>query len=186
MERAALDRIERKIEEEVRARFPGDVVQRVVLLQYGDDPVIEPGELVVRVVIQPAGEPEDGEPPLREFERAHHAAIKEFRHELTQRLPEARRLEFLADGDEGEPRGPRIMLRTDRGLEERAAGGELTPVMARLGPVELETLDALITAGIASSRAEAVRWALARIRERPAYTKLREHVREIDALKAQF
>ena len=53
-------------------------------------------------------------------------------------------------------------------LEARAAeGGELTPVMARLGPVDLETLDALITAGIAASRAEAVRWALARIRERP-------------------
>ena len=46
-------------------------------------------------------------------------------------------------------------------LEARAAeGGELSPVMARLGPVDLETLDALITAGIAGSRAEAVRWAL--------------------------
>jgi Arc/MetJ-type ribon-helix-helix transcriptional regulator len=59
-------------------------------------------------------------------------------------------------------------------------------VMARLGQDDLETLDTLITAGIASSRAEAVRWALARIRERPAYAQLRTHTREIEELKAQF
>ncbi len=40
---------------------------------------------------------------------------------------------------------------------------------ARLGPVGLETLDTLIMAGIAATRAEAIRWALDRIRERPAY-----------------
>ena len=40
--------------------------------------------------------------------------------------------------------------------------------MARLRPVDLETLDALITAGIVANRAEGLRWALARIRERPA------------------
>jgi hypothetical protein len=43
-----------------------------------------------------------------------------------------------------------------------------------------------ITAGLASSRAEAVRWALARIRERPAYARLREHACAIEALKAEF
>jgi hypothetical protein len=58
--------------------------------------------------------------------------------------------------------------------------------MTRLGPVDLETLDVLITAGIAPNRAEAVRWTLARIRERPAYTKLIERVRELEELKAQF
>ncbi len=78
----------------------------------------------------------------------------------------------------GRPRGS---------LEARAAeGGELTPEMARLGPVDLETLDALITAGIAGSRAEAVRWALARIRERPAYAQLRERALEIERLKTEF
>ena len=44
----------------------------------------------------------------------------------------------------------------------------------------------LITAGIATSRAEGVRWALARIRERPAYEKLRARTREIEELKSQF
>ena len=47
-------------------------------------------------------------------------------------------------------------------------------------------LDALITAGIVSNRAEGVRWALTRIRERPAYTQLREHIGKIDELKAQL
>jgi Arc/MetJ-type ribon-helix-helix transcriptional regulator len=79
----------------------------------------------------------------------------------------------------GRPRGS---------LDARAAegGGDLTPVMARLGRVDPETLDALITAGIAASRAEAVRWALARIRERPAYAQLRERAREIEKLKTEF
>ena len=58
--------------------------------------------------------------------------------------------------------------------------------MARLGPVDLETLDALITAGIAANRADAVRWTLARIRERPAYAQLRERAQEIERLKTEF
>ena len=58
--------------------------------------------------------------------------------------------------------------------------------LARLGPDDLQTLDTLITAGIASSRAEAVRWALGRIRARPAYEQLRARTREIEDLKAQF
>ena len=63
---------------------------------------------------------------------------------------------------------------------------ELTPVMTRLGPADLATVDTLITAGIANSRAEAIRWALARISERPAYARLREHTRDIQRLKTEF
>jgi Arc/MetJ-type ribon-helix-helix transcriptional regulator len=51
---------------------------------------------------------------------------------------------------------------------------------------DLETLDTLIAAGITGSRAEAVRWALARIRERPAFEQLRARTREIEELKSQF
>jgi hypothetical protein len=42
-DRDVLDVIEREITDEVRTRFPGDAVQRVRLLQYGDHPMIEPG-----------------------------------------------------------------------------------------------------------------------------------------------
>jgi hypothetical protein len=187
MERAALDHLEQQISEEVNKRFPG-VMERVEVLQYGDDPVIEPGELLVRLIL-PAGEGEEAqEQALQAFEHEHGPAVKQFRHDLYAQLPEAGRLEFRAGGDTGH--GPRIVLGGGRrgSLETRAAegGAELTPVMARLGAVDLETLDALITAGIASSRAEAVRWALARIRERPAYAQLRERAREIERLKTEF
>jgi hypothetical protein len=70
--------------------------------------------------------------------------------------------------------------------DRTAPGRNLTAVMARLDTTDLEVLDALITAGIAPNRAEGVRWALARIRERPAYTQLREHIGKIDELKAQL
>jgi hypothetical protein len=50
----------------------------------------------------------------------------------------------------------------------------------------LATLDMLIIAGIAASRAEGARWALARIREQPAYAQLSERARELDELKAHF
>ena len=35
-------------------------------------------------------------------------------------------------------------------------------------------------------RADAIRWVLARFRRRPAYARLRERVREIDRLRAEF
>ena len=47
-------------------------------------------------------------------------------------------------------------------------------------------LDALITAGTAANRTEAVSWILTRIRERAAYARLTERARELDELKAHF
>ncbi len=186
MDRATLDLGEKQIYEEAKKRFPG-AVRRVALLQYGDDPVIEPGELLVRVFIEAGGPDEDDlRDSLDTFENTHRSAIKQFRQDLSQQAPEARRLEFLTSDETC--RGPRMVLAgSARPLGEgERAGGDLTPVMARLAPVDLETLDALITAGIAPNRAEAVRWALARIRERPAYAQLRQRAREIEDLKTQF
>ena len=67
-----------------------------------------------------------------------------------------------------------------------AADGEFTHVMVRLSTAELGIVDTLIAAGVATNRAEAVRWALTRIRERPAYEQLREHTRDIERLKSEF
>jgi hypothetical protein len=187
MEPEPIELVRQQIQDEVTKRFPGAPVQRTEVLQYGDDPVIEPGELLVRVILESESGEEGQQRALRAFEEAHGPAIREFRRDLSVQLPEAGRLEFSPAGEAGH--GPRMVLggKPRGSLEDRAlASGELTPVMARLGPADLETLDALITAGIAGSRAEAVRWALARIRDRPAYAQLRERAREIERLKTEF
>ena len=184
MEKAAVDHLQKLIDDQVKQRFPAGAVRLVKVLQYGDDPVVEPGELAVRVYINAPGDQDERDKALDGFEKTNRESIKKLRDDLSARLPEARRLEFrTGDGD-----GGRIMLNRPGGsFEARAlAGTDLTPVMARLAPADLETLDTLITAGIAGNRAEAVRWALARIRERPAYEQLRAKSREIDELKAQF
>jgi hypothetical protein len=184
MERAELDRLQQQFDELVRERFPGAPVQRVAVLQYGDDPEIEPGELLARVYIDAAGGKEERRLALDGFHEAHREAIHELRRDL-DKLPEAGPLEFVVSGEGDDDGGPRIRLARPRGALE-TGGVPLIPVMARLGPADLETVDTLITAGIAANRAEAVRWALARIRERPAYAQLQERAREIEELKAQF
>ena len=186
LKQAEKDHVRELISDEVTKRFPGAPIQDVELLQYGDEPVVEPGELMVRVTLAATDEETERENTLHDFEQDHGQAIRQFREDLSRRLPEARRLEFRAEGDKRH--GPAIVLnRGPRQLESRAAaGGDLTPVMARLGPADLDTLDTLITAGIAPNRAEAVRWALARIRERPAYEQLVARTREIEELRAQF
>ena len=196
MEQAELDTLRQQFDEEVRRRFPDAPIERVEVLQYGDDPEIEPGQLVGRVVIDAQGaRDEDGKHArgqrLEAFHDAHRAAIREMRHDLDT-LPYPAILEFtvggeVADSAPGAPamKGPKLRLAGD-GRMLPGAESPMTPVMARVGAEDLETLDTLIAAGIATSRAEAVRWALARIRERPAYERLRARTREIDELKTQF
>ena len=107
--------------------------------------------------------------------------------ELAERLPEVSELEVIPDDpDVPYDQKPRMYVGGGGWLRSGGGGSELTAVMARLGPEDLETLDALITAGVAANRSDSVRWALARIRERPAFEKLTEWVRGLDQLKAQF
>jgi hypothetical protein len=186
VERAALEHLQQLIEDEVTARFPGGGIERVVVLQYGDEPVVEPGELAIRIFVAAEGELEDRERVAEDFGRSFRRELEQLREDLTSKLPEAKSLEVRFGDDTGG--GPGLKMKWGgRSLEARAlAGGDLTPVMARLGPTDLETLDTLITAGIATNRADAVRWALARIRERPAYEQLVAKAREIEEIKGQF
>jgi hypothetical protein len=187
MERVDLERIEQQFEHVVRERFADAPVQRVAVLQYGDDPEVEPGELLARVYIEASGDKEQRRLVLEDFHNTHREAIHELRRDL-DRIREAGPLEFVLSDEgagEGERRGPRIRLGRPQGALEGEAE-RLIPVMARLAPADLETVDTLITAGIAGNRAEAVRWALARVRERPAYAQLQQKAREIGELKAQF
>lgn len=186
MEQANLERITDQFRQVVRERFPDAPVQRVAVLQYGDEPEVEPGELLARVYIEASGDKEQRRLALESFHNAHRDAIHELRRDL-DRIREAGPLEFIVSDDgaeKGQHAGPRIRLGRHGALEGDAE--RLIPVMARLGPADLETVDTLITAGIAANRAEAVRWALARVRERPAYAQLQQKAREIGELKAQF
>jgi hypothetical protein len=196
MEQAELDRIRQQFDQQVRSRFPEGAIERVEVLQYGDAPEVEPGQLLARVVAQTPDDWEGREQAFEALHDGHHAAFRELRDEL-DKLPVPVVLQFTAGGAAGvdERRGPVLQLIGRRigigGADGpcgpgEAAGAALTPVMARLGAEDLETLDTLIAVGIATSRAEAVRWALARIRERPAYDQLRARTREIEELKSQF
>ena len=189
MDRAVYASIEREIEDEVHKRFPGDVVRRTVLLHYGDDPEIEPGELWVRVLLR-ADRPEDYGQIILAFERDQLTALEEFPRYLADKLREIRLVEFTFSDNPAtsESDGPCNRMEFGQRLADLRAWelGEATHVTVRLGPAGLEALDTLIMAGIADDRAAAVRWVLAGFREQPEYEQLRERVREIDRLRAEF
>ena len=168
------------IEQDVRGRFPAGVVDSVAVLQYGDDPSVEPGQMVVQVTVQPATGA-GGDDPVAAFQEANQDAIQQLQRDIPQRWPQASRFKIITGETEGRKR--LVTLRTPAPDEPK---DDLTPVMVRLGSADLETLDTLITAGFAANRAQAVRWALARIRERPAYAELRERAKEIENLRSQF
>jgi hypothetical protein len=184
VEQEEKERLERGAEEELNRQCGDGTVQKVEVLQYGDEPVIEPGQAMIRVILTPTGE-DDPEETLHAFEKAHGAAIEDLRKTIARKMPFIGRVEFTLPAQPGERKHPVISMSTGP-LDRTAAGRNLTPVMARLDPRDVEVLDALITAGIVSNRADGVRWALTRIRERPAYTQLREHIGKIDELKAQL
>jgi hypothetical protein len=67
-----------------------------VLLQYGDDPLIEPGDLLVRVLLdEPDGPDDDWGPAMTAFEQANEAAIGRFRGYLAVKLREIMAVEYV-------------------------------------------------------------------------------------------
>ena len=183
-----------RIEEQVRSAFPEGAVERVQVLAYGDDPAVEPGETAIRVFISRAGRSEGEEADkeiINSFERASHAALRRLSDELpfigwidfrpATQDESARTGGHLGTGPFFRFKGKREPCPPPDELSE-----QLTPVMTRLGAADLATVDTLIAAGIASSRAEVLRWAVGRLRENPAYAQLQDRVNDISELKAQF
>ena len=159
------------VTEKVMNRFPDGALEQVTVLGYGDDPAVEPGTRGIRVIINVGQLPEDTDDPLRAFHRAHEEAFKKLRGDLGL-LPPGSWIEFWISAEDGRHRGKRIRLGPQDDSRpirqpEKERPGETTPVTTRLGAAQLETLDTLITAGIAANRAEAVRWTIDRIRGRP-------------------
>jgi hypothetical protein len=191
MDRVGLDDIEREIDSEARERFPGGAMRQVVLLQYGDDPEIEPGDLWVRVLLAADG-PDDYERSMREFQHDHEAAMEQFADRMAGKLREISQVEFTPENRQ--PPRPRPRPSIPPGGQAKACrragvgtrgedGGGHAHHFGPLGPGNPRHAD---HAGIAETRADAIRWALARIRERPAYERLRERIQEIDQLRTDF
>ena len=124
------------------------------VLGYGDDPAVEPGETAVRVFIDRAGRPEenwDSKETLDGWFKANSEGLDRLHDGL---LPAIAWIEFFPD------------------TPERQAMPDFTRVATLLGPTDLATVDALITAGVATSRAEVLRWRLAasaRTRRMPSF-----------------
>ena len=110
------------------------------------------------------------------FEQANKTAIEQLTSYLAAKLREISLVEYTFSNNPitCDGKGPRASMPVAQRLSDiqEWEHGEATPLVARLGRAGLETVDTLIMAGIAATRAEAIRWALDRIRERPAYQRL--------------
>lgn len=180
MDKAVTDRIE----QQVRQAFPDGAIARVQVLQYGDDPEVEPGQAAVRVFFNWPGRAEGGKASpktVHQFVTANAAALSVLADGLPPVIGWA---EFRPEGEAWPASAGglsyRIADRRHPAAAHDEAPEERTPVMVRLGAVDLATVDTLITAGIVNSRAEGLRWALSRLREHPAYAHLQQQAGEND------
>jgi hypothetical protein len=121
VDQAEISRIERIINRELKERFGLSSVRRAMLLQHGDDPAIEPGQLMVRVFIPAPSEPGEYEQALAAWQAAHQPGMETLRRELSLRLPSARLLEFTFDDPGADT--PRIMMPDDGTLAEEPVSG---------------------------------------------------------------
>jgi hypothetical protein len=175
-----------------RSVFPEGTFTQVDVLEYGDDPDVEPGETAIRAFVdrvgRPAGTWDDDEAVMQAFEKAHRQAITSLHRD--GQLPSIAWIHLIPDTADRRAPGavlwglPSFFLGLRSDVADEALG--FASVRTNLGPADLATVDALIAAGIASSRAEVMRWAIGRIRENPAYAQIQERAREISELKAQF
>jgi len=178
MDKAVTDRIE----QQVRQAFPDGAIARVQVLQYGDDPEVEPGQAAVRVFFNWPGRAEGGQASPKTvhwFVNANTVALSVLASGLPRVIGWA---EFRPEGEARPASAGGLSYRiADRGHPAAAhdeAPEERTPVMVRLGAADLATVDTLITAGVVNSRAEGLRWALSRLREHPAYPRLQRQAGE--------
>jgi hypothetical protein len=177
---------------QLRSVFPEGTFTQVDVLGYGDDPDVEPGETAIRAFVDRAGHPagswEGDEEVVQAFGKAHDQAIRKLHRDGL--LPAIAWVQFIPDTADRRAPGavlwgfPSISLGMRSDVADEAP--RFASVRTNLGPADLATVDALITAGIASSRAEVMRWAIGRIRDNPAYAQIQQKAREISELKAEF
>jgi hypothetical protein len=178
-----------RIEQQVRQACPEAAIVRVQVLQYGDDPEVEPGQAAMRVFFDWPGRSEGGQAgpkTVHRFVTANAAALDVLRDGLPRVIGW---VEFRPEGEAG-PASPHDLAYriTDCGRTAPArdeAPKDRTPVMIRLGAADLATVDTLIAAGVVNGRAEGLRWALSRLREDPAYAQFQQQAHGNDELKTR-
>ena len=171
---------------QLRAAFPEGAFTQVDVLGYGDDPDVEPGETAIRAFVDRAGHPaetfEDDEEVIQAFEEANRQAITWLHRD--GRLPSIAWIQLIPDTPDRRAPGavlwgfPSMFFGMRSDVTDAVPG--FATVNTQLGPDDLATVDALINAGIGSSRADVMRWAIGRIRENPAYTQILMKAREIN------
>jgi hypothetical protein len=130
MRRDEADRLERLILRETQASFGAAAVAAASVLRHEDDPAVESGELLVRLVI-PASGPDSPQADLDAWADAHADGMRLLRREVSLRLAPARLLEITVDG--AGPDGPRITLLHDPVLAaEPMSVAEVVAAVARL------------------------------------------------------
>ena len=108
MNREDKERLEREAEEELNRRFGEGVVQKAEVLQYGDEPVIEPGQVMVRVILNPTDE--HPKKTLHAFTEAHDGAIKELRAKIAEKMPFIGHVQFTVPSESEEDNRIGIMM----------------------------------------------------------------------------
>lgn len=177
---------------QLRSAFPEGAFTQVNVLGYGDDPDVEPGETAIRAFVDRGGHPattfEDDEDVIQGFADANSQAITRLHRD--RQLPGIAWIQLIPDTPDRRAPGAVLWGFPSMFFGMRSDGADAAPgfasVHTRLGPADLATVDALITAGIATSRAEVMRWAIGRIRENPAYAQIQARAREISKLKDQL
>ena len=176
---------------QLRSAFPEGAFTQVNVLGYGDDPDVEPGETAIRAFVDRAGHQtatfEDDEEVIQGFADANSQAITRLHRD--RQIPGIAWIQLIPDTPARRAPGavlwgfPSMFFGMRSDVTDAVPG--LASVHTRLGAADLATVDALITAGIATSRAEVMRWAIGRIREDPAYAQIQARAREISKLKDQ-
>jgi len=84
-----------QIEQKVKGRFPEGVVDSVAVLQYGDDPSVEPGEVMIQVTVGSAAEPEGHGTPPEPFPRAYRDTLQQVQRDIQQRWPQTTKFRLV-------------------------------------------------------------------------------------------
>jgi hypothetical protein len=166
------------LKERLQSAFPAGTFAWVKVLEYGDDPAVEPGDTAIRAFVANPGRPDDNwdsRQTLADWADANSEGIEELHRGL---LPSVAWVDFVPDTPERRAEPYDQGFGSTRFLGKRPDVMDGTPdgapLRTWLTPADLATVDTLITAGACTSRADAVRWALRRLREDPAYSRLRQ------------